>query len=160
VSNAFQLSSAPNGIDYRQDSFAVNIAGIVSPRTTAPTLSFVAKIYSSDDYLQYDKLQGVYSNVYEARMFTKAVIKRDNEVNGEFGTYNFTLQFSSRVFKKEYIKLTPPDTISITIGMDNQCVGLRLLSPSLTCTIIDGSLYVLIMPANATVNYFEPGAIV
>jgi len=61
-------------------------------------------------------------------MFRKAVIKRNNEVNGETGTYNFTLQLSSRVFKKEYIKLTPPDNLKITVAMDNQCVGLRLLS--------------------------------
>ena len=53
VGGAFVQSSAPNGIDWRQDSFSVFIAGIMTPRSTAPTLSFKAKITASDGYVQY-----------------------------------------------------------------------------------------------------------
>lgn len=82
VNDGFVISSSPNGIDYRQDSFAVEIAGVVSPRTTAPTLSFKARIRSSEGYLQYIRQQGVYSNVFQARPFRTVVIKRTNETNG------------------------------------------------------------------------------
>jgi hypothetical protein len=44
VKNAFVKSSTPNRVDWRQDSFSVTIAGIQSPRSTAPTLSFKARI--------------------------------------------------------------------------------------------------------------------
>lgn len=44
VENAFVKAAAPNGEFWRQDSFSVFIAGIRSPRTTAPTLSFKARI--------------------------------------------------------------------------------------------------------------------
>ena len=50
-------------------------------------------------------------------MFKKAIIKRSNEVNGEdTGVYNFTLQFSSIVYKNEYIKITPPPSVIINPG--------------------------------------------
>jgi hypothetical protein len=42
----------------------VTIAGIKSPRSTAPTLSFKVRIVTPDGYLSYKKEQGVYSNVY------------------------------------------------------------------------------------------------
>lgn len=71
---------------------------MLSPRTTAPTLSFKTRIKTSDGFLQYTKLQGVYTNVYQARAFRTVVIKRTNETNGDdTGLYNFTLQFSSIV---------------------------------------------------------------
>jgi len=64
ISNAFSLSSTPNGVDWRQDSFSVTIAGIKSPRSTAPTLSFKMRIVTPDGFVSYKKEQGVYSNVY------------------------------------------------------------------------------------------------
>lgn len=106
-----------NGLDFRQDSFAVDISGIISPRTTAPTLSFKARIKSAEGYLQYSRLQGVYSNVFQARPFNKVVVQRTNETNGDdTGRYNFTLEFSSTVFKNEYIKITPPQDVIISPG--------------------------------------------
>jgi hypothetical protein len=56
VNDAFVLKSAPNGVTYVQDSFAVQIASIKSPRSTAPTLSFKVRILTSDGYLQYTKV--------------------------------------------------------------------------------------------------------
>ena len=104
-------------MDYRQDSFAVSIAGVVSPRTTAPTLSFKARIKSSEGYLQYSRLQGVYSNVFQARPFSKVVIQRTNQTNGDdSGRYNFTLQFSSVVNRNEYVKIVPPKDVIINPG--------------------------------------------
>lgn len=64
VSGAFIQASAPNGVDWRQDSFSVFIAGIMSPRSTAPTLSFKARILDVYGFPQYQKQSGVYSNVY------------------------------------------------------------------------------------------------
>jgi hypothetical protein len=117
VKDAFVQKSAPNGQDYRQDSFSVMIAMIVSPRTTAPTLSFKAKITTAGGFLQYTKLQGVYSNVYQARPFQNAVLKRSNETNGDSsGLYNFTLQLSSAVNANEYIKIRPPVGVVINPG--------------------------------------------
>ena len=55
VRNAFAASSTPNGVDWRQDSFSVTIAGIKSPRSTAPTLSFKMRIITEDGYLSYKK---------------------------------------------------------------------------------------------------------
>jgi hypothetical protein len=63
ILDAFVQDSAPNGVDWRQDTFTVNIAGIVSPRTTAPTLSFKAYINGPDSYPAFKKEQGVYANV-------------------------------------------------------------------------------------------------
>jgi hypothetical protein len=51
IGGCFVQSSAPNGIDWRQDSFSVYIAGIMTPRSTAPTLSFKAKILTSTNYI-------------------------------------------------------------------------------------------------------------
>ena len=51
VGGAFVAASAPNGVDWRQDSFSVYVAGILTPRSTAPTLSFRARIKSSSGYL-------------------------------------------------------------------------------------------------------------
>ena len=73
VNGAFVKASAPNGEFWRQDSFSINIAGIKSPRSTAPTLSFKARIKTSTGYVQYQKLQGVYANVVDAKMFNKVI---------------------------------------------------------------------------------------
>ena len=51
VGGAFVQASAPNGVDWRQDSFSVYIAGIQTPRSTAPTLSFKAKIKTSKNFI-------------------------------------------------------------------------------------------------------------
>lgn len=55
VIGAFIQASAPNGIDWRQDSFSIYIASVVSPRSTAPTLSFKAFIRTSGGFVQYKK---------------------------------------------------------------------------------------------------------
>jgi hypothetical protein len=119
VRDAFAQSSTPNGVDWRQDSFSVTIAGIKSPRSTAPTLSFKVRIVTPDGYLSYKKEQGVYSNVYQAKDFKIATIKRSNETNGDMtGYFNFTVQLSSEVRKNEYFKITPPTGIEIQPGGD------------------------------------------
>lgn len=64
VDGGFVQSSAPNGIDWRQDSFSVYVAGIKTPRSTAPTLSFQVRINTSNGYVQYKKSQGIYSSVF------------------------------------------------------------------------------------------------
>ena len=51
VGGAFIQASAPNGINWSQDYFSVYIAGIFTPRSTAPTLSFKAKIKTSSGYV-------------------------------------------------------------------------------------------------------------
>jgi hypothetical protein len=90
-------------------------------------LSFKAYINGEDKYPQFKKEQGVYSNVYQAKRFTKTIISRTNEVNGDnMGAYNFTLQLSSEVFKNEYAKITPPRGITIKSGKD-QCEGFEPL---------------------------------
>jgi len=95
------------------------IAGIRSPRSTAPTLSFKAYINGQDGYPQFKKEQGVYSNVYQAKRFRKTIIARSNEVNGDnMGAYNFTMMLSSEVKKNEYAKITPPQGITIESGRD------------------------------------------
>ena len=124
VVGAFNQQSAPNGVDWRQDSFSIYIAGINTPRSTAPTLSFKAKIKTETNYIQYKKEQGIYSNVNQAKEFNKAIIMRTNEQNGVGdGYYNFTLQFSTEVKKNEYIKITPPEDIIINPSGD-QCKGI------------------------------------
>jgi hypothetical protein len=114
ILDAFVQDSAPNGVDWRQDTFTVNIGGIVSPRTTAPTLSFKAYINGPDNFPAFKKEQGVYANVAKGRAFNRAIIRRSNEVNGiNSGHYNFTVSLSSRVYKDEYIKITPPEGIEL-----------------------------------------------
>ena len=76
VGGAFLQSSAPNGENWSQDSFSVYVAGILTPRSTAPTLSFKAKIKTSSGFVQYKKEQGVYSSVYQAKDFTNVGIHR------------------------------------------------------------------------------------
>ena len=89
------------------------------------------------------------------------VIKRTNETNGaDTGLYNFTLQFSSVVNKNEYIKITPPGNVVIYPGGSGQCSGTRGLTSLLACSIIDGSLYVLIDPEATGQTQFNPGDIV
>ena len=95
------------------------IAGIVTPRSTAPTLSFGARINTEESFVQYKKEQGVYSSVVNAKEFSKVVIMRTNEQNGVGqGHYNFTMQLSSEVLKNEYIKITPPKAIEISPSGD------------------------------------------
>ena len=76
VGGAFLASSAPNGENWSQDSFSVYVAGILTPRSTAPTLSFKAKIKTASGFVQYKKEQGVYSSVYQAKDFTNVGIHR------------------------------------------------------------------------------------
>ena len=64
IDGGFVQASAPNGIDWRQDSFSVYVAGIKTPRSTAPTLSFRVRINTSAGFVQYKKSQGIYSSVY------------------------------------------------------------------------------------------------
>lgn len=61
------------------------------------------------------------------------------------GRYIFTLQFSSVVKMDEFIKITPPPTVTITPDAD-QCLGLAGLSSVLACTISDRSIYVRLTP--------------
>lgn len=122
VAGAFVQASAPNGIDWRQDSFSVFVAGIQTPRSTAPTLSFKARIVvvrlnernEPTGYVGYKKEQGVYSNVFQARDFRNINIRRTSLANGDdSGLYIFTLQFSTVVFANEYLKITPPASVSV-----------------------------------------------
>ena len=76
VGGAFLASSAPNGKNWSQDSFSIYVAGILTPRSTAPTLSFKAKIKTASGFVQYKKEQGVYSSVYQAKDFTNVGIHR------------------------------------------------------------------------------------
>ena len=91
-------------------------------------------------------------------MFEKVIIQRSNEQNGEdAGVYNFTLELSSKVFKNEYIKITPPESIIINPGGD-QCKGIRLLQDQLSCTLQDQSLYIRITPQDVEgVDFFAAG---
>lgn len=61
--------------------------------------------------------------------------------------------------KNEYVKITPPESVTITPGGD-QCSGLKLLSDNLGCTMKDRSLYVLLIPSDVDQKYFEPGQII
>ena len=97
IGGAFLQSSAPNGENWSQDSFSVYVAGILTPRSTAPTLSFKAKIKTSSGYVQYKKEQGVYSSVYQAKDFTNVGIHRQSTANAESTGYVFTLQFSTSI---------------------------------------------------------------
>ena len=82
-------------------------------------LLFKARIVTEDGFISYKKEQGVYSNVYQAKDFLIANIKRSNETNGDnTGYFNFTVQLSSRVYKNEYFKITPPAGINILPGGD------------------------------------------
>jgi hypothetical protein len=161
VLNAFNQESAPNGVDWAQDTFEVNIAGIVSPRTTAPTLSFKVYINGPNNYPEYKKEQGVYANVAKGRAFNRAIIRRSNEVNGiNSGHYNFTVSLSSRVYKNEYIKITPPEGVEL-IPTNEQCVGFEPLADLLACSPFRhsdddrDSLYVMLMPLESDLEYFE-----
>ena len=93
VKDAFKAGYSGNGKDFwPKETFQVTIAGITSPRSTAPTLSFKSRINTADGYTEYKKEQGVYSNVYQANTFSIANIQRDNEMNGiEACYYNFTV---------------------------------------------------------------------
>lgn len=148
VGGAFVQASAPNGVDWRQDSFSVYIAGIMTPRSTAPTLSFKARIKTSAGFIQYKKEQGVYSSVYQARNFQNIGITRTSAANGDStGTYVFTIQFSTTVKMNEYIKIQPPASVTVTPDND-QCRGIENLSPVLSCTISKQSIYLRLVPAN------------
>lgn len=63
VNDAFVQASTPNGLNWQQDSFSIFIAGIKTTRSTKPTLSFKARIMDSNRFVQYERKQGVYSNV-------------------------------------------------------------------------------------------------
>ena len=133
----------------------MTIAGIRSPRSTAPTLSFKVRIITPDGYVSYKKEQGVYSNVYQAQEFSIANIKRSNETNGDMtGYYNFTVQLSTKVYKNEYFKIMPPTGVEILPGGD-QCSSFAPLQQSLSCTLSNKSLYIMILPDDLSIDYFE-----
>ena len=93
-------------------------------------------------------------------MFSKVIIQRTNVENGaDGGVYTFTIQLSSKVSKNEYIKITPPDSITINPGGD-QCKGTRNLQESLSCTLQDSSLYLLIIPSPDPERDLNPGDII
>lgn len=70
------------------------------------------------------------------------------------------MQFSSVVNQNEYIKITPPENVIINPGGAGQCTGTRLLAKSLACSILDGSLYVLIDPLDEDSTSFNSSDIV
>ena len=150
VEDAFVQASAPNGLDWRQDSFSIFIAGIKTPRSTKPTLSFKVKIMDSNGFVQYERKQGVYSNVEQARNFEKVGIAKTNYQNGDStGDYIFTVMFSSIVNQDEYLMITPPPSVTILPAPD-QCMGLRNLSKQLSCTISESSIYVRLIPKDVS----------
>jgi hypothetical protein len=67
---------------------------------------------------------------------------------------------SSRVYKNEYIKITPPEGVEL-IPTNEQCVGFEPLADLLACSpfrhIDDDrdSLYVMLMPLESDLEYFE-----
>lgn len=157
VGGAFVQASAPNGVDWRQDSFSVYIAGILTPRSTAPTLSFKAKIKTSKNFIQYKKEQGVYSAVYQAKNFQNVGITRTSAANGDSsGMYLFTIVLSTTVKINEYVKIEPPASITVTPDAD-QCQGIQELAPLLSCTISNRSIYVRLMPENADTREWAAG---
>lgn len=58
--------------------------------------------------------------------------------------------------KNEYFKITPPDGIEIQPGGD-QCSSFAPLQSSLSCTLSKGSLYILILFNDLTVDSLEAG---
>lgn len=85
-------------------------------------------------------------------------MSRTDESNGsENGLYSFTFQFSTRVFKNEFLKITPPPSITINPEA-NQCKGIRNLSPIVSCTIKNRSIYAQLVPLDNK-EFFEMGQI-
>ena len=159
VNDAFVQASTPNGLNWRMESFQVYIAGIKTTRSTKPTLSFKARIMDSNGFVQYERKQGVYSNVEQARAFEKIGIAKTSYANGDSsGNYIFTVMFSSIVRKDEYLMITPPPSVTILPGQEDQCWGLRNLAKQLSCTISDSSIYVRLIPKDVlTKNSWQPG---
>ena len=86
-------------------------------RSTKPTLSFKARILDSKGFIQYERKQGVYSNVEQARAFRKVGIAKTSYANGDSsGNYIFTVMFSSEVKMNEYLMITPPPSVTILPG--------------------------------------------
>ena len=80
--------------------------------------------------------------------FLDASISRGNSVNGAMDNYNFSVVLPTGVFRNEYLKISPPPLVTIN-SVENQCKGLSPnLSPLLSCSIQDGSLYILLTPAD------------
>lgn len=97
-------------------------------------------------FVLYERKQGIYSNVEQARAFKKVGIAKTSYANGDSsGNYIFTVMFSSIVNKDEYLMITPPPSVTILPAQD-QCMGLRNLSKQLSCTISDSSIYVRLIP--------------
>lgn len=61
------------------------------------------------------------------------------------GKYIFTLEFASTIFYNEYVKITPPAEVEITPEGD-QCAGIENITPFLSCTFSETSIYVGLIP--------------
>lgn len=80
-------------------------------------------------------------------------------MNGNLNTtYEFVLIISLPVFKNEYVKITPPSSVKIKSAKD-QCKGLVNLSPVLSCSVNNQSLFVTITPVDATQTRLEAGSL-
>lgn len=122
----------------------------MTPRSTAPTLSFKAKIKTSKNFVQYKKEQGVYSSVYQAQNFKNVGITRTSSANGDStGMYIFTIVISAEVKVNEYVKIEPPTSITVTPDAD-QCKGILGLTALLSCTISNKSIYVRLTPEDSS----------
>lgn len=116
------------------------------------------RITTDDGFLSYKKEQGVYSNVYQAKEFKIASIKRSNETNGDAtGQFTFTVQLASDVRKNEYFKITPPSGIEIMPGGE-QCSSVLPLQSVLSCTLSNESLYILILPEDPAAEVLKAGS--
>ena len=94
--------------------FSVFVTNLVTPRSTAPTSSFKVRIYDSLGNLQYKRESQAFSAVAQAQPFGKVVLLRSSQMNNALNTtYDFLLNISQPVYKNEFIKITPPSTVTI-----------------------------------------------
>lgn len=115
IKNAFRQNSSGQ-IEYTLNDFSIYVANLTSPRSTRPTSSFKIYIYDVSGYSQYKKEAEIYGTVTSASTFKSYSMQRTNLVNGANGTYTFTLQLSQDCYKGEYIKVVPPDNITIAFA--------------------------------------------
>jgi len=113
VRDAFR-KNASRQEEYIIQNFTIGLTNLTTPRTTEATQSFKIYIYDEDGYMQYKKESGITGSVSKGTRFESASIARSNKVNGYEGVvYNFTIVLENEVQRNEYIKIVPPETVTI-----------------------------------------------
>ena len=122
------------------EALSFTVSSVLSPRSLEPTSTFLFEIKSSGGDEIY-KVTNPTLTMTTTATFGSAVITPTLGTNGASTSYTWTLTTNSKLVAGDFIKITPPSTISFS---SSTWTGTTSLAASLTWTVSSGNLIVTV----------------